>query len=511
MEEDNVYFKGSETSLIEYFEINGLHGYRDVAIDSPYSATILIAQNGAGKTTLLNAMDAFLKAQFLRLRELKFSEIRCKLRNVPDCLVLTYADIQALSDITSSGEFAKFANKIEVDSETLVNFVAYDFDSSKESIRDFRDDRVFEMAVRHFDYNSPETLEYFKYLQNELYSVNDNLSYLSNVIKETLAEYEILYLPTYRRIETPLNEGFRSDRIRPKRRNRIRMMSSIFSKDIQFGLSDISERLYDLNQEILFESNKGYRKISADIIKELVDGTFASTEYDASSLPSDDDLNLFFSRLKEGRRSNIYSEASLPNIEDFSKVNTPDSESNRFLRYFLGKLNTVMQATKGIEAQVEDFILKCNNYLSSSEGVYETGGSDSINVLDNKELILNRKNLSVSAESIPTGRRITLDALSSGEKQMISLFAKLYLYPKKKIVLIDEPELSLSLDWQRKILVDVISAPTCNQLVAITHSPFVFDNPLEPFARSIRVSVNETAAEELDSGDDLDLNDGDEL
>jgi predicted ATP-dependent endonuclease of OLD family len=70
---------------------------------------------------------------------------------------------------------------------------------------------------------------------------------------------------------------------------------------------------------------------------------------------------------------------------------------------------------------------------------------------------------------------------------MISLFAKMFLYPRRKIVLIDEPELSLSIDWQRDILVDVLSAPLCSQLIAITHSPFVFDNELEPFARGLKL------------------------
>lgn len=76
---------------------------------------------------------------------------------------------------------------------------------------------------------------------------------------------------------------------------------------------------------------------------------------------------------------------------------------------------------------------------------------------------------------------------------MISMFAKLILYPKRKIVLIDEPELSLSLDWQKQILPDVLNAPLCLQVIAITHSPFIFDNSLEPFARSLRLSLDPNA------------------
>jgi predicted ATPase len=64
----------------------------------------------------------------------------------------------------------------------------------------------------------------------------------------------------------------------------------------------------------------------------------------------------------------------------------------------------------------------------------------------------------------------------------------LYLDPGKKIVLIDEPELSLSIDWQKRLLTDVISAPSCEQLLAITHSPFIFENELDPFAGPIKIS-----------------------
>ena len=73
---------------------------------------------------------------------------------------------------------------------------------------------------------------------------------------------------------------------------------------------------------------------------------------------------------------------------------------------------------------------------------------------------------------------------------MISLFARLYLYTQKKLVLVDEPELSLSIDWQRRILVDIVNAPLCEQVVAITHSPFVLDNALEQFATPLRLKID---------------------
>jgi len=161
--------------------------------------------------------------------------------------------------------------------------------------------------------------------------------------------------------------------------------------------------------------------------------------------------------------------------------------SGKFLNYFLNKLGTVIEATRDVERSVEDFISSCNKYLSSEEASTSLSRSPIVNI-DGKALRLNRQDLTVHVETVPGGRRISLDALSSGEKQMISLFAKMFLYEGDKIVLIDEPELSLSIDWQREILVDVLNAPQCRQVVAITHSPFVFENELEPFAQSLRLS-----------------------
>ena len=48
----------------------------------------------------------------------------------------------------------------------------------------------------------------------------------------------------------------------------------------------------------------------------------------------------------------------------------------------------------------------------------------------------------------------------------------------------------LHLQRQRKILIDVINAPSCSQTIAITHSPFVFDNELEPYAKSLSLKID---------------------
>jgi predicted ATPase len=72
------------------------------------------------------------------------------------------------------------------------------------------------------------------------------------------------------------------------------------------------------------------------------------------------------------------------------------------------------------------------------------------------------------------GRYYGLSALSSGEKQILTM---LYSASRSKfrggMFLIDEPELSLHIDWQRQILAELMAqTPQC-QIIACTHSPEV--------------------------------------
>ena len=76
--------------------------------------------------------------------------------------------------------------------------------------------------------------------------------------------------------------------------------------------------------------------------------------------------------------------------------------------------------------------------------------------------------------------------MSSGEKQIVALFSYLFLSDDDSImILIDEPELSLSVMWQERILEDITEGENCVALVATTQSPFVYDNSLRTDAHAL--------------------------
>ncbi|WP_397598775.1 AAA family ATPase [Sphingorhabdus sp.] len=68
---------------------------------------------------------------------------------------------------------------------------------------------------------------------------------------------------------------------------------------------------------------------------------------------------------------------------------------------------------------------------------------------------------------------VNSDSLSAGEKQMLSFISYNGLY-EDAVFLIDEPELSLHVDWQRQLFPTLIRQQSSNQFIMATHSPFIY-------------------------------------
>ncbi len=83
-----------------------------------------------------------------------------------------------------------------------------------------------------------------------------------------------------------------------------------------------------------------------------------------------------------------------------------------------------------------------------------------------KTITLKDKELEIDAND----RRINLSTLSSGEKQLIRIFVDL-LAAGSSVILIDEPELSMHVDWQRRLVRSMRTLNSSAQIILATHSP----------------------------------------
>ena len=99
-----------------------------------------------------------------------------------------------------------------------------------------------------------------------------------------------------------------------------------------------------------------------------------------------------------------------------------------------------------------------------------------ISVLTERTLeILQYKSFDISSQIIfgEAGEAFTSDKLSSGEKQILS-FLCYNAFSENTPIFIDEPELSLHVDWQRILLPTLLEQGTDNQFFIATHSPFFY-------------------------------------
>lgn len=155
----------------------------------------------------------------------------------------------------------------------------------------------------------------------------------------------------------------------------------------------------------------------------------------------------------------------------FNQIANKESEEStdreKILSHYLLLLLTSQIDIQKQRIYMSLFVSRCNKYLHGKHLVFDE------NLLSYK--LINED-----------GKELQLDALSSGEKQIVSIFSYLCLSSNTNVFLmIDEPKLSLSVDWQRTILEDIKECPSCKGLFAVTHSPFVICDTLREYARGM--------------------------
>ncbi|UVO31717.1 ATP-binding protein [Bradyrhizobium arachidis] len=465
----NAFVIDGAAPIVRSFSLVGLHGYKNIRLDFQGRAKIVIAENGAGKTIFLSALDAFLTRNFFKLSNLQFERVECELEGQSGPLVLHRSQIPTVSDDVQT-ILREFAHYSRAEFHELRDTLAR-YDGG-----DFRDFPILQRAYVNSPWSFPDTESRIRQLR-ELDHGSDELKQISSAIKAALGSTQVLLLPTYRRIELSIskrqNRRLADQAVRARRIHNLgeeRREDRFSPFGINYGLADVEQRLLELTESIQRRSNMGYREISAAIIDDLLAGRFASGELN-ESLPEIDSLRLFFSRIEQSTKDAGQRLEAITQLYKSERIHDP---SNGSLRYFLTRLSKVVNQTKELEADIENFVQISNQYLNCSS--------------DQKQLRYDATQMKVKVINVWTDSEIRLDDLSSGEKQVISLFAHMYLNQKKKIVLIDEPELSLSMEWQKKLLPDVVGSPTCRQLLAITHSPFIFENELDPCASPLDIT-----------------------
>jgi len=446
-------------SRLASFRVNRLHGDRNITIILEGDVKILIADNGSGKTTLLKLLVGVLTGRISRLSIYEFESLEIGFRQ---------DDGSITTELISSTELALLAAEADLTQSPKLEAVRrmlgqrefdelIDIASRAPHLTQMRTNPVFGRADSYYQGPTAEFAEDLRLATSGL-----RLSDAEKARRKSLRHfidsnfpYRVVYWPTYRRIEDELEGQVTDDRYgyRPGRPRPEALMN--------FGMQDVEERIKNFTETIRTSTLRQYQTTNARMLNTLALEAAPSKQIIQERLARTKDLELVLSRLKteilESARQKIMSLVGSKAIF---------SDENATLAFLLSNLISIYDDTKQGDEQVKAFVKVANKYLIDKYWSYDDIG------------------VALQVKSKIGDRPIPLGRLSSGEKQLVSMLARLYLASPGEqdvAVIIDEPELSLSLEWQQMLLPDIIESGRCRCLIAATHSPFVFDNELKPF------------------------------
>lgn len=434
----------NNSSPIKSFSVYGLFGTHDVHIPFDENIKVLIGENGLGKTQVLNIFYYTLTQNFFRLSEFNFDSVKLVFLNDEliqikkqelDELIKSLYKHPILEDLINEIGFSRF------------KLFRNSFIQNKSNWKRV-DERILgtKTGRKHPAYLVFKALEDSEILNKEL-KLDSNFEYCENKIKSEIDSLEVLYFPTFRRVEEDLhNLGYDEDDLLDKEDN-----------VIHFGMDDVARKFKNIEDKVNQLLKEGFSKISSEIISQLVKG-FPETDNSWLDKIDENDIEIILARV--GNQLSEIDKSTMRNIV------IEKNFENQSLLYFLKKLIEIYEKQKELDNSVKTFKDICNNYLIEKKVFYD------------------ESEIKVCIKSEITNREIPLNQLSSGEKQIVSMFSRIYLPESEKhfIVLFDEPELSLSIFWQRTLLPDIVNSGKCDFLLAVTHSPFIFENDLDRYA-----------------------------
>lgn len=437
---------------IQKFIIKKLHGLLNYELQFKDNNLILIGENGSCKSTIIKMLFYTLSFQWTKLAQYNFDSISILIDKQKFTIKKTYLNISLKNSEHSIFRLPPMIRQ-EIYNQERNGYI---------------DMERMEMLCRHYDI----PLEYLFNDMDESHIQKNNTEFKDIVkeLKKYIDKTYILYLPTYRRIEqdikTVLAGRLDEDNYRT-RRNNGRGDEVNYSELIEFGMDDVQD-IIDETRNILKDSfTENLNQLTLGYLGEIVDEKYRDVNIKEIINVDDTTIQKIMNRVDVHILSDERKTKLSKALQTIKKNDVQNDHDRVVCHYFIKLLNSHRELEKK-ELNIRKFVEICSKYLSNKKVIYDSPTFDFYITPENN------------------GSKIGLSQLSSGEKQIVSLFSHLYLDGKRNyLVLIDEPELSLSVKWQRQFLSDIHKGNFCTGIIAVTHSPFIFDNELDSYAHGV--------------------------
>ena len=433
-----------------------LRGYLDVNVNFRESVTFLIGINGSGKTTVLRLISALLTPSYKDLLSIDFSTIslECEYKN-------DLGSIQISCKKEADRIYLTFVDKHGKESVGKVSLLR-------------------EFLKREYD--EQERFSRFSEIFNEL-----------EVVKKIQEVKEPLFLGLNRRVGAR-NLGlarFERERFWSQK---VGMRPEMDKDSVEEALSDIQGLVFEKIREIA--KSQGF--FSNEFQKALLKGSF---EFNHNTENFRNNYNEELSKLPEKKRiladmvsnleltdlskelSTLFDEIErvLKLLVEFSSKKREREESQKHINAVvewllnssqLTRINTIISQYKDYVEKIRKLRSPINRFSESLNSFFKESG---------KEVFVDGRGelkIKVSRGSKPYVN--TIFDLSSGEKQLVIMFAYLVFYKKYNkapVVIIDEPELSLHISWQEIFVDALLCASPETQFIMATHAPAILATP----------------------------------
>lgn len=471
---------------ITNFTIEGLHNTKDYSLKFLENKLILVSDNGAGKTTIVNIFYYFLSKQWNKLLEYNFRRIICLIND--EKIEFTKDFFQNLLQRDS-----KFKHRFSQNTLFKLNQIS-DLIASVDFFN--LTNKEIELLSEKFDIPSRVIREYIfeVYEKKENIDNHNNIKSIETRLNAILKDIKIIYLPTYRRIEKDLINIFphleRSIKEYEIQTRRYNSKEENYSELVEFGMNDIQRKI---ERRCLELKNYFYDKLNSNLIGSYLDDilnkSYNNFDFNKISQIDEEALNYILKRLDDS----VISKEGKNKLRDFVQslqYNVANNDiEDKINAHFVWKLFQIYDFQQKEESDILKLIKICNEYLGSDKELVYNKDEFKVEIILNQEINFrnNLRQLFLDVDIIKEEKinRIEFKDLSSGEKQIISLFTHLVLSEKDYYIIIDEPELSLSVPWQEKLLTNILELDKCKGLLAVTHSPFIFQNNLRKYTHAL--------------------------
>jgi predicted ATPase len=429
-------------SYVKSIEATGLYNRFDIPLlEFTPNINILHGKNGSGKTTLLHILANTLNGDYKRFAFIEFKSIT-----------------------------------ITLDDETTIRLEKENNDLIK----------VFLNDSPKYVYPIEEIIESSKQTNtNEISSSSRERLLYENEIKELSDAHPNLdtaYFPAFRTMieawAPPREERYiykisSSQRYRVLATSRAREWFGKFVPLVNFpSLPEIQERIASQIIEARDNVWKTDRNLMSraflDIFKALSSENCAVVQENANDILSN--IRLIFNRMEATPLkaesmilTGIYDELrSLINEIDLS--GEAEKTTISVLEVYRQMLNGIVNVQEESFESIQNYLSSVNDFLEGKRLIVDTDLSNRYNI--------NPINIKFDDNSSTRGIR----ALSSGERQIVTLIYATTHMSEQSIVLIDEPEISLHIDWQTKLLKKMSDQLGNRQIIVCTHSPVIGEN-----------------------------------